>query len=452
MNVKIDSRKVEQGDIFVAIRTLNHDGHDYVEDAIKNGARQVIVEEGSYSVDTLVVDDTRVFLAQYLKEHYYEKIKDLKLIGITGTNGKTTTCYLLWQALNKLDIKTAYIGTIGFYVNDLVMGVQNTTPEILELYEMFLMCVESGCEYVVMEVSSHALDMGRVDGLLFDYAVFSNLTEEHLDYHSNFRNYALAKQKLFYQLKSNGKAIVNVDDPSSYYYILDENDTVTYGFSCADYQIILDSMNFQNSIFSILCDNTITEYSSKLIGKYNLYNLTCVVILLQSIVGDVDLSSIISHIKAPKGRMDTIMYQDNQIIVDYAHTPDAVSSILSTVLELKPNHIYTVIGCGGERDKYKRPMMAGIASELSDMVIFTSDNPRSEDPYKIIDDMVQLLDKNNYEIEINREKAIIMGVQMLEKNDILLVLGKGHETYQVIDGVKYPFDDKLVVETFISNI
>lgn len=452
MNVKIDSRKVVSGDIFVAIRTLNHDGHNYVEDAIMRGATKVVVEEGEYSVDTLVVDDTRVYLAQYLKEHYYGQIKDLKLIGMTGTNGKTTTCYLIWQALNKLGIKTAYIGTIGFYMDDFVMGVQNTTPEILELYEMFLMCADNGCEYVVMEVSSHALDMGRVDGLLFDYVLFSNLTEEHLDYHSNFRNYALAKQKLFYQLKSNGKAIVNVDDPSSYYYILDENDTVTYGFSHSDYQIILDSMNFQNSIFSILCDNTITEYSSKLIGKYNLYNLTCVIILLQIIVGDVDLSSIISHIKAPKGRMDTIVYQDNQIIIDYAHTPDAVSSILSTILELKPNHVYTVIGCGGERDKYKRPMMADIACTFSDMVIFTSDNPRSEDPYKIIDDMIQSLDKNNYKIEINREKAIIMGVQMLEKNDILLVLGKGHETYQVIDGVKYPFDDKLVVETFISNI
>lgn len=451
MNVKIDSRKVKHGDMFVALRTLNHDGHDYVEDAILNGASKVVVEEGNYSVDTIVVDDTRAFLAQYLKEHYYDEIKHLKLIGMTGTNGKTTTCYLLWQALNRLGVKTAYIGTIGFYIDDQVKILSNTTPEILDLYELFLMCVEHGCEYVVMEVSSHALDMGRVDGILFDYVVFSNLTEEHLDYHSNFRNYALAKQKLFYQLKSTGKAIVNIDDPSCFYFLLDENDTITYGFGESDYQIVPVSIDYMHSMFFLKYGNTITEYSSKIIGKHNLYNLTCVIILLQCIVGDVDFYDVIGGLEAPKGRMDTIIYHDNSIIVDYAHTPDAVSSILSTVLELEPNHVYTVIGCGGERDKYKRPMMASIACELSNFVIFTSDNPRGEDPEQIIDDMIQSLDKNNYKIEINREKAIVMGVQMLEKNDILLVLGKGHETYQIIDGVKYPFDDKLVVETFIRS-
>jgi len=451
MNVKIDSRKVVLGDTFIALNTLNHDGHDYVNDAILRGATSVVVEKGLYSVDTLVVNDTRAYLANYMKEHYYDQIKDLKLIGMTGTNGKTTTCYLIYEALNLLGVKTAYIGTIGFYLDDEVRPLSNTTPECLDLYELLIECVQAGCVYVVMEVSSHALDMGRVDGLMYDYVIFSNLTEDHLDYHSNFRNYALAKQKLFYKLKPSGKAIINVDDDYKQYFLIDENDNVTYGFGSADYQILNDSMDSFHSIFSLKNGNNIIDYESKLLGKHNIYNLTCAIIVLTFIMPDIDLRPVVFKLKAPKGRMDTISYGDNLIVIDYAHTPDAVSNILLAVYELHPSHIYTVVGCGGERDRHKRPIMASVACQYSDECIFTSDNPRTEDPEHILSDMVQSLDKQNYEIEVNREKAIYMGIQKLVKNDILLVLGKGHENYQVIQDIRYPFDDKVVVENIISS-
>ena len=212
MNIKVDSRKIKPGDIFIAIKGINDDGHNYIEEAISNGAKQVIVESGLYSVDTLVVKDTHEYLVNYLKDNYYDKIKDLKLIGITGTNGKTTSSYLLWQALNKLGIKTAYIGTIGFYIDEKIKELNNTTPDILDLYEMFIEAINNDCEYVVMEVSSHSLSFNRVGGLLFDYGMFTNLTQDHLDYHLNMKDYALAKQKLFKSIKKDGYAIINIDD------------------------------------------------------------------------------------------------------------------------------------------------------------------------------------------------------------------------------------------------
>ena len=436
MNIKVDSRKVKEGDTFVALK-YEHDGHDYIEDAIKNGAKKIVCERGLYSVDTLIVKDTHEYLINYLKENYYDEIKDLKLIAITGTNGKTTSCYLISQMLNNLGIKCGYIGTIGFYINEKIKDLNNTTPDILDIYEMLLECKKNGCEYVALEASSHALSKDRLKGLLFDYAVFTNLTEEHLDYHKTMENYALSKQKLFSMLKSYGKAIVNIDSEYKDYFIVKDK-TITYGFNECDYKISDIVINKDYTVFCVNKEN----YETKLLGKYNIYNITICVILMKLL----SLKNIISTLEAPKGRMQKIKYNDNMIVIDYAHTPDALENVLETVKQLKYDNIYTVIGCGGDRDKFKRKIMGEISTNLSDYVIFTSDNPRSEKVIDIINDMIEGIQKNNYEIIENRESAIIRGIQLMGKSDILLILGKGHEEYQIIGNKKYDFSDQEIVQ------
>ena len=437
MNVKDDSKKVKKGDIFVALKKVN-DGHKYVLDAIKNGASKVIVERGDYEVETIKVKDTHEYLVNYLYDNYYDKIKHLKLIGMTGTNGKTTTCFLIYQALNKLGIKCAYIGTIGFYLDKKIKSLNNTTPDILEIYELLLNCVDNNCEYVVIECSSHALDMHRLDKLEFKYGIFSNLTQDHLDYHKSFENYIEAKQKLFDKVTI--KTFVNSDDKYKDYFIRDN--TITYGLD-GDYK--LSDIDLKERTFKV---NDIT-YKTNLIGKHNIYNLLAVIALLTELKLN---TKVIEQLTCPPGRMDIINKDSNLIIIDYAHTPDAVSKIINSVKELNYNKIITIIGCGGDRDSYKRPIMSNIACSNSDYVIFTNDNPRYENPNNIISDMLHNLDKFNYEIILNRENAIIKGIQMLEKNDILLVLGKGHEDYQIINGVKYHFDDKEIVKKYIKKL
>lgn len=448
LNIKTDSRAIKPGDIFVALREY-HDGHQYVIDAIKRGAGKVVVEEGNYDVETLVVKNTKEYLINYLKEHYYEQIKDLNLIGVTGTNGKTTTCFLIYEALNMLNIKCGYIGTIGFYLDEKVKDLKNTTPDILELYNLLIEAKNKGYNYLVMEVSSHALDQKRVEGLLYDTAIFTNLTYEHQDYHKTMENYALTKQKLFNKLNNNGKTIINNDDLYKDYFLND--DSITYGFNESDYQITDYETNIFGTKFSVQNNHKIETYQMKLIGKYNIYNMLSVIIYLKNLhINDEMIKEIVGKLNPPVGRLDKIDYQKNMIIIDYAHTPDAVENIL---LALKPlnNRIYTVIGCGGNRDKEKRPIMGKIATQLSDYVIITSDNPRDEDPNKIADDMIQNIDTDNYEIIINRKNAINRGIQMLEKSDILLILGKGHERFQVIGNDKIEFDDKKIVLDIIRR-
>ena len=449
MSIKTDSRKIKPGDTFVALREY-HDGHQYVIDAIKRGAKKVVVEEGDYDVETLVVENTKDYLINYLKKHYYEQIKDLNLIGITGTNGKTTTCFLIYEALNQLGIKCGYIGTIGFYLDKKVKDLNNTTPDILELYMLLIEAKNKGYSHVVMEVSSHALDQKRVEGLLYDTAIFTNLTYEHQDYHKTMENYALTKQKLFNKLKNNGKTIINNDDLYKDYFLSDTS--ITYGFKKSDYQIIKYEVNSSGTKFFVKKQNKIETYQMKLIGKYNIYNMLSVIIYLQSLnIDEEKIKEIVKNLNPPTGRLDKIDYQKNMIIIDYAHTPDAVENILLALEPLKENKIYTIIGCGGNRDKEKRPIMGKIATELSDYVIITSDNPRDEDPNKIANDMIQNIDTDNYEIIINRKNAINRGIQMLEKSDILLILGKGHEKFQVIGNDKIEFDDKKIVLDIIRR-
>ena len=443
MNIKIDSRLVSDGDTFIALRGINDDGHKYVEDAIKNGDTTVIVEEGKYDVNTIIVNDTKKYLEEYLENNYYDKIKNLKLIGMTGTNGKTTTCYLIYQSLNKLGIKCAYIGTLGFYTNKQKI-LNNTTPNLYEIYNMLLECVNNNYEYVVMEVSSQGLSMGRVNTLLFDYVIFSNLTQDHLDYHGSINNYVLEKQKLF-NMTRNGIAIVNNDDKYRNYFLLD-NKNITYGKTNSNYNISNIKSTLDGTKFKLNQESYITN----LIGEYNIYNLSIVIILLKCLNVE-EIYDVIKELNAPSGRMDIVKYKTNNIIVDYAHTPDAVLKIIKEVSKINHNRVITIIGCGGNRDKTKRPIMGDIATKYSDYVIFTSDNPRFEKPKKILKDIVCKLDNKKYKIIVNRKKAIKRGIQMLKKNDILLLLGKGHEDYQIIKNKKYPFSDKNIVLKYIRR-
>ena len=426
MKLKIDSRKVSTGDTFVSVR----DDNKYVDEAIKNGASSVVVKSGNYSVNTIIVDDINKYIQNYLEENFYNEIKDIKLIGVTGTNGKTTTSYLIYEALNKLNIKCAYIGTIGFYTPDKKYDTLNTTPTLYEIYEMLLECKKEGIEYVSMEVSSHGLDMNRVAGLTFEYAIFTNLTEDHLDYHKTMENYALAKQKLFRQCN---KSIINIDDKYKDCFLI--GDYITYGKSNSDYKISDIFIDTNGSKFKL----NDKEYSCKLIGEYNVYNMTCVIIVLKLMGLD---TSVISKLCVPKGRMDIIPYKENTIIIDYAHTPDAVEKILTEVSKLPHNNIITMIGCGGDRDRFKRPIMGDIATAYSDYVIFTTDNPRGENPKRILKDITCKLYRKNYKIIVKRKKAIKKCIQKLSKNDILLLLGKGHEEYQIIKNKKIFFSDK----------
>ena len=440
--IKVDSRKIKKGDIFLDLSN----NEVYVKDAIKNGAKGVIVKEGIYEVETKCVENPRQYYINYLKRYYYKKIKDIKLIGITGTNGKTTTCYLIYQALNKLNKKCAYIGTIGFYLNNKKEELQNTTPDIGELYEMLIRCKNENVEYVVMEVSSQALDMNRVDSLLFDFVIFTNLTQDHLDYHKTMENYVKCKQKLFKMGKNTCKYIVNIDDKYKQYFF--NKNSITYGFNISDYSLNLIKQDFVKTIFSV--NNII--YETSLLGKYNLYNLcVCILILKELRISNEKIKEIIFNLQAPPGRMERIFYLENQIIIDYAHTPDAVFNILNTMKELPVNNIITIIGCGGVRDKTQRPIMGAIATMYSSNVIFTSDNPRGEDPNIILKEMTSHLTKTNYEIIVNREIAIKKGIQSLSKNDILLVLGKGHENYQIIKNEKLYFSDLETVLKIIGR-
>jgi len=444
--LKVNSKEVKKGDTFLALRGINLDGHDYIEDAINNGATKIICEKGSYNVDTIIVSDTREYLSRYLKEEI--DISNIIMIGITGTNGKTTSSYLTYQLLNSLGTKTAYIGTIGFYIDEKIKDLNNTTPDLYDLYMMFKECIENNVEVIVMEVSSHSLSMDRLLGIDFDIGVFTNLTIDHLDYHNTMEEYKKEKQKLFNKLKGKRYAIINSD--SEYYknFMFEDNTNITYGLN-GDYKIDILDLNFDGSIFKVNGEKILLNIPS----KYNIYNY-----LIPYIIADKlsfkkeEIIAKTKYLVSPSGRYDTIKYNSNNIVIDYAHTPDAVLNILNSVCDFKKNKVITIVGCGGNRDKSKRKIMGDIATDLSDYVIFTNDNPRYENEKDIMNDITSDLSRSNYEIIYDRYSAILKGINLLTENDILLILGKGHETYQIIGDTKLHFDDKEVVLNYINMI
>ena len=446
MDIKTDSRKIVPGDTFIAIKNINHDGHDYIMDAINNGAKKIICEHGNYSVPTVIVPDTRKYLEEYLYNKSYQDISKLTLIGITGTNGKTTTCFLIYQILNDLGYKCAYIGTIGFYYGNTKRELNNTTPDIDLLYSMLIESYENGCQYVVMEVSSHALSLDRIYGLKYDAVAFTNLTQDHLDFHKTFDEYKKAKEKLFSLTRNKKIAVINADDPNYKDFLKDTNHNITISSKAGD--VLISEIDFTNlgTDFSFSYQKELYRTHINMVGRYNIYNyLTALMILTNLGININDILSLNKDLSAPFGRMEMIKYKTNSIFVDYAHTPDAMENVLKTCLEFKKGKIFTIIGCGGDRDKTKRPIMAHIAEIYSDYVIYTDDNPRTEDEKEIIKDMLKGAIKTNHEVIYDRREAIIKGINFLKENDILLILGKGHEDYQIIGTVKHHFSDKEIV-------
>ena len=452
MNIKTDSRKVKNGDTFVAIKGLTVDGHDYINDAIKNGATKIICEHGNYNVETIIVNDTKKYLQEYLVNNYKDITNELDIIGITGTNGKTTTSFLVYQILNKLNIKTAYIGTIGFYIENKIIELPNTTPEILDIYTMLLEAKEKKCKVVVMEVSSHALELKRVEGLTFTIEAFTNLTEDHLDFHKTMQNYLKSKLLLLRQLKENGKIIINNDDEYAKYFKVHDKYKLI-GFNKSDYQIIKYKSFLTGTKIYFKYKNKRYTTKTNLKGKFNVYNyITALAIIREYGISLKDVLDISKLIYPPKGRCEIINVKKSLVIVDYAHTPDAVQKIIETFSEGKKGQIIVIIGCGGNRDPLKRPIMGKIASDKADYVIFTNDNPRTENENIIIKDILKGVQKDNYEVILDRKEAINKGLNLLNKNDILLILGKGHEDYQIIGHEKYHLDDKEIVLDYLKNV
>ncbi len=459
LNVKTDSRKIKPSDTFVAVKCAVNDGHAYIKSAIEKGATSIVVND-SYNLDKEVLEnknikitkvkDTRIYLENYLKEHYSKLMEEMRIIGITGTNGKTTSAYLIYTLLNSLGIKCAYIGTIGYYLNEKVSSLPNTSPDICDLYDLIINAKDNGFKTVVLEASSEGLINNRLEGIPFDYTIFTNLTQDHLNVHKTMDNYRKAKQLLFEKLKPNGKRVVNIDDSYSKYFI--GKNTITFGKKESNYQIIDYKVENQNTIINLKINNNDVTIESPLLGEHNIYNLlVALIIALDLNINLSDIKEKIKTISCPPGRMDTIKWNGNNIIIDYAHTPDALERIINSVKPITIGKVYTVFGCTGDRDRTKRPIMMNIASTLSDKVIITNDDPHNEDPESILKDILENNKNTNYEVELDRKKAIEKGINLLTTNDTLLILGKGHEEVMIIKNERIPFNDKEVVSDILKT-
>ena len=453
INIKTDSRKIKPGDIFVALRGYSSDGHTYIENAISNGASKLIVEEDrNYKIPYEVVLNTRDYVTKYLIDNYKKYLDEMTIIGITGTNGKTTSAYLIYTALNKLGKNCAYIGTIGYYLKEgLEYALANTSPDICDLYELLIDAYDRGYRYVSLEASSQGLHRKWLSGIPFSYAVFTNLTRDHLDYHNTMDEYAKAKAILFNQLKQNtGIGIVNYDDSYKNYFICEK--LKTYGIKGGDYKASDIEYSNHGTKYKCSISNEILEIDSHLLGKYNIYNMLVAISILDNLgYKKNDIEYVIKDLKCPPGRMDIIVHESNSIIIDYAHTEDAIENILNTVKAICKGNIYVVFGCTGNRDTVKRPMMTNLILNNTEYAIITNDDPHDEEPEDIVKDMLLGINNKNYEIILDRGQAIQKGINLLKDNDILLILGKGHEEYMIIKDKKIPFNDKKKVEEILNK-
>ncbi len=448
---EINSKKVKKGQTFIAIKGINHDGHDYIDEAIKNGASNVVSQKDiDINVPYIKVDDTLKYLKDALYREYKNIISKLNIIGITGTNGKTTSSYLTYQMLNMLGENTAYIGTLGYIYKEEHINLDNTTPDILNIYKLLIHSYEIGVKNIVMEVSSQALSYDRLNKIDFDIIGFTNLSIDHLDYHKTMDNYLESKLLILDHLKDNAFIVVNSDDEKSYKFKKENHNYFTFGYT-GNYKINDYECTPYNTKLNFSYMDKSYDVTIPLACSFNVYNY----LMMLSIVNNMGYSidDIVKNTKDlvhPKGRCETYNINNSYAIIDYAHTPDAMEKIIKSYNKLKKAKLITIFGCGGNRDKTKRPIMGNIASTLSDYVIITNDNPRNEDENEIINDILKGIDKNNYEVILKRDEAIRKGINMLNENDILLILGKGHENYQIINDVKYYFDDKEEVLKYIK--
>ncbi|WP_288524113.1 UDP-N-acetylmuramoyl-L-alanyl-D-glutamate--2,6-diaminopimelate ligase [uncultured Clostridium sp.] len=459
-NIRYDNRKIEQGDAFVCVKGFKVDGHSFIGDAIKKGAKTLIVQEDvsvQEDITIIKVRDTRKALA-IMSSNYFGNPKDkLKIIGITGTNGKTTSAFIIKSILEKAGFMTGLIGTIANYIGNKKVDAVRTTPESYELHELFKNMVDAGVEYCVMEVSSHSLELDRVYGIQFEEGIFTNLTRDHLDFHKTFENYYNAKFKLF---ERSNHSIINLDDPYGANIVKDIEErgvkTKVSTFSIekeSDFKAFEIKSHSNGSEFKVNLEE-VEDFSINIPGEYNVYNsLGCIICAYNLNIPMNKIKEELSDVVIP-GRCELVAKEKNlpySIIIDYAHTPDGLENILSTVKAFTRNRMISVFGCGGDRDKVKRPQMGKIGCELSDIAIITSDNPRSEEPMDIINDIVKPLNYDNFVIEVNRKEAIRKAMNMALEGDVIVIAGKGHETYQILKDETIHFDEREVVYDILEG-
>lgn len=460
-----DSRRLIKNSIFVAIKGFSTDGHKFILDAVNRSVAAVIMEDDKAAPDEIfthsgvakiVVKDSRKALAEVSHTYYKKPSEKIKLFGVTGTNGKTSTTYFLKSILEMNKSKTGLIGTISNKIGDREIKSSLTTPESSDLNNLLLSMVEEGCSSAVMEVSSHSLSLNRVYKLNFCCGIFTNITPEHLDFHHSFEEYLKAKKLLFDSLDEHATAIINCDDE---YYKEIYRDTkakvFTYGqFVLADFRIQNIEFDLTGTRYEIIHQNRKYSLTTSLVGEFNAYNSAAAFAAAVSvgIVPDFVIDGI-KNTKQVPGRFEVVSGKSKKVIVDYSHTSDSLEKALINLRRITKNgeKIYTVFGCGGDRDKQKRPIMGRIASKLSDRVIVTNDNPRSENEMQIINEIVSGISKVNYEIIPDREIAIKTAIEQSEPYSVILIAGKGHEDYQVIGNERNHFSDKETAEKYLKN-
>lgn len=465
--IACDSKAVKPGCLFIALKGAKVNGADFIDEAIDRGAHAVLLD-GSNGAGVfkrgntfIYVKDARLGLAQASQVYFGAVSSKMHLVGVTGTNGKTTITYLMESMFKSKNDAVGIIGTVNYRFGSRSIPAVNTTPGILELYFLLASMQKEKINYCVMEISSHSLEQGRVETLQFDAAIFTNLTREHLDFHKNMDDYLKAKLKLFAKIKEGGFAIINIDDPASEKIIEKvknegKADIITYGIECeADITARNINLSCNGLRFELHTDKGLIEIKSNLIGRHNIYNI------LASIGGGISLGMNLEEIKKGvealkglPGRLESVDCGQNfSVYVDYAHTEDGLTNVLKSLRELKPARLISVFGCGGDRDRTKRPEMGKISTELSDIVFITSDNPRTEEPIGIIKEITKGIGakKDNYIIELDRFSAIKKAVLEAREGDIVLIAGKGHETYQIFKDTTVPFDDREVVKRILKE-
>ncbi len=450
--VTYDSRKVAPGMLFVAVRGFQVDGHEFVKKAQENGAAAAVVERrvAGVEIPQILVPDAREALAKLSYRYYMPEIGRIKLVGITGTNGKTTSALLMQSVIEATDARCGLIGTIAYEYGQKKINAWNTTPEAPDICRMLFEMAEQGYEYCALEVSSHGLALKRVEGLTFRTALFTNLSRDHMDFHDSEEDYFLAKAHLFDLLAENGRAVVNIDDHFGRK-LQDriKQPVVTFGLtaeaqvSAPRWETRIDGLEIE-----VATSQGRIDLHASLTGFFNIYNILGVVGAALAL--DLDLAAVkkgIERVQNIPGRLEMIpVNNDARVFIDYAHTPDALQKVLQTLRSVTPGRLLVLFGAGGDRDKGKRPLMGKIAAELADWAYVTSDNPRTEDPEAIIEDIIRgMQDLTNWQKITDRREAIRTAVRALQPGDVLLIAGKGHETYQEIDGVKHPFDERAMV-------
>ena len=460
-NIDFDSRKIEENDVFIAIRGTVADGHEFIETAINKGAIAIICdtfpENIVAGVTYVQVKDTNRALAYMASNFYGNPSSNLKLVGITGTNGKTTIASLLFQLFKKAGYKVGLLSTVKNVVDNVEYKSMLTTSDSITINKFLKQMNDAGVEYCFMEVSSHGIAQKRTEGLQFAGGVFTNLSHDHLDYHKTFAEYRDVKKIFFDQLPKSAFALVNSDDKNGPIMLQNTGaKKLTYALkSYADYRAQI----LENQLSGLLLKVNEQEVWVRLIGTFNAYNLLAIYgTAIELGLDNLEVLRLLSELESVSGRFQFIVSKDNiTAVVDYAHTPDALENVLKTIEDIrtKNEQLITVVGCGGDRDKTKRPIMANIASTLSDKAILTSDNPRTENPEAIIEDMEKGVEPQNYKKTLailDRKQAIKTACQLAQPNDIILIAGKGHETYQEINGVRHDFDDMKIVKELLEQL